>query len=101
MNPLARADLGQAAAGTATGGRTGRFALCEQLLADGIRYMFGNPGTVEEGFLDALAVYPALQYVCALQETVAIAMADGYARATRGPPWSSCTAASASATASG
>ena len=38
--------------------RTGRFAIIEQLLADGIRYMFGNPGTVEEGFLDSLSDYP-------------------------------------------
>ncbi|MGH8930661.1 MAG: thiamine pyrophosphate-binding protein [Egibacteraceae bacterium] len=65
--------------------RTGRFAIIEQLLADGIRYMFGNPGTSEEGFLDALLDYPDLDYILALQETVAVAMADGYARATREP----------------
>ncbi len=59
--------------------------MCEQLLAEGIRYVFGNPGTVEQGFLDALTSYPALQYVCALQETVAVGIADGYARATHGP----------------
>ena len=33
-------------------GKTGRFAILDQLLADGIHYMFGNPGTVEQGFLD-------------------------------------------------
>jgi thiamine pyrophosphate-dependent acetolactate synthase large subunit-like protein len=65
--------------------RTGSSAMCEQLLAEGIRYVFGNPGTVEQGFLDALTSYPALQYVCALQETIAVGMADGYARATHGP----------------
>jgi benzoylformate decarboxylase len=65
--------------------KTGRFALIEQLLADGITHMFGNPGTVEQGFLDALADYPEMQYVTALQETVAVAMADGYARVTRRP----------------
>jgi len=79
------ADLGPEVASTTAGGRTGRFALVEQLLADDIRYMFGNPGTVEQGFLDALADYPALQYVCALQETVAVGIADGYARATHRP----------------
>lgn len=67
------------------GQRTGRFALLEQLLADGIRYLFGNPGTVEQGFLDALAHYPALRYIFALQETVAVGIADGYARASRRP----------------
>ena len=65
--------------------KTGRFAIVEQLLADGITYMFGNPGTVEQGFLDALGEYPALRYVTTLQETVAVAMADGYARATQRP----------------
>ena len=40
------ADLGQEVASTTAGGRTGRFALVEQLLADDIRYMFGNPGTL-------------------------------------------------------
>src|SRR3954469_25002044 len=47
--------------------------------------MFGNPGTVEQGFLDALASYPEMRYVTTLQETVAVAMADGYARATHRP----------------
>ena len=65
--------------------KTGRFALIEQFLADGVSCMFGNPGTVEEGFLDALGSYPDLQYILTLHETVALAMADGYARATRKP----------------
>jgi benzoylformate decarboxylase len=65
--------------------KTGRFAILEQLLADGITYMFGNPGTVEQGFLDALADYPDLTYVTTLQETIAVAMADGYSRATQRP----------------
>jgi benzoylformate decarboxylase len=76
-------DLGQLA-GTSAGVRTGRFALLEQLLADDVRFLFGNPGTVEQGFLDALADYPALRYVFALQE-VAVGIADGYARASRRP----------------
>jgi benzoylformate decarboxylase len=66
-------------------GKTGRFVILDQLLADGIHYMFGNPGTVEQGFLDALSDYPDLQYILTLQETVAVAIADGYARATKRP----------------
>jgi benzoylformate decarboxylase len=66
-------------------GKTGRFAILDQLLADGIHYMFGNPGTVEQGLLDALSDYQDLQYILTLQETVAVAIADGYARATRRP----------------
>jgi thiamine pyrophosphate-dependent acetolactate synthase large subunit-like protein len=65
--------------------RTGRFAIIEQLLADGIDHMFGNPGTVEQGFLDALSDYPDFKYIFALQETIAVAVADGYARVTKKP----------------
>src|SRR6266508_1262697 len=65
--------------------RTGRFAIIEQFVADGIHYMFGNPGTVEQGFLDALESYPDFHYILTLQETVAVAMADGMARATKKP----------------
>jgi thiamine pyrophosphate-dependent acetolactate synthase large subunit-like protein len=67
------------------GGKTGRFAIIEQLRADGIQFMFGNPGTVEQGFLDALSAFPDFKYILTLQETVAVAMADGYARATKKP----------------
>lgn len=66
-------------------GKTGRFAVIEQFMADGIQYMFGNPGTVEQGFLDALEEYPDFKYILSLQETIAVAMADGYARATKKP----------------
>jgi benzoylformate decarboxylase len=65
--------------------KTGRFAILEQFLADGIHYIFGNPGTVEQGFLDALSDYPELKYILTLQETVAVMAADGYARATQKP----------------
>jgi benzoylformate decarboxylase len=65
--------------------KTGRFAILEQFLADGIQYMFGNPGTSEEGFLDALSQYPELKYILTLQESVAVMAADGYARATKKP----------------
>ncbi|MFC7381796.1 thiamine pyrophosphate-binding protein [Sphaerisporangium rhizosphaerae] len=68
-----------------TDARTGNEAIIEQFLADGMRYMFGNPGTVEQGFLDALEKYDDFHYVLTLQETVAVGIADGYARATGGP----------------
>lgn len=65
--------------------KTGRFTLIEQFLADGMTYMFGNPGTVEQGFLDALWDYPQMKYLLTLQESVAVMVADGYARATQKP----------------
>ncbi len=65
--------------------KTGRFAILDQLTADGVQFMFGNPGTVEQGFLDALWDYPNLRYVLTLQESVAVMIGDGYARATQKP----------------
>lgn len=65
--------------------KTGCFAIIEQLLSDGITYMFGNPGTVEQGFLDALSDYPEMKYILTLHESVAVLMADAYARATQRP----------------
>jgi benzoylformate decarboxylase len=65
--------------------KTGRYAILEQFLGDGMRYMFGNPGTVEQGFLDAIDSYADLRYILTLQESVAVTVADGYARATQKP----------------
>ena len=64
---------------------TGCHAIFRQFLADGITHMFGNPGTVEQGFLDALADFPEMKYILTLQESVAVLCADGYARATQRP----------------
>lgn len=61
----------------------GTHAIIEQLLEDGITYIFGNPGTVEQGFLDALGQYPEMKYILTLQESVAVMMGDAYARATK------------------
>lgn len=65
--------------------KAGRTALIEQLLAENIHYLFGNPGTVEQGFLDALRDYKDMHYILALQEAAVVGMADGYARATGRP----------------
>src|SRR2546421_257432 len=63
----------------------GRNALLEVLRTEGVVHCFGNPGTTELPFVDALADQPELRYVLALQENVAVAMADGYAQASRRP----------------
>lgn len=65
--------------------RTGRHAIIEQFLADGMDHMFGNPGTVEQGFLDVLRDNPKMKYILGLQETIPLGIADGYARATKRP----------------
>jgi benzoylformate decarboxylase len=66
-------------------GKSGNEKIIEQFLADGMDHMFGNPGTVEQGFLDALSAYPAMKYILTLQESIAVLMADGYARASQKP----------------
>ncbi len=63
--------------------RTGYQAVLEQFVADGVTHIFGNPGTVEQGFLDELGDFPAIEYVLTLQESVAVMAADAYARAAR------------------
>ena len=64
---------------------TGKRALLEQLIADGVCHIFGNPGTTEQGFMDVLQDYPQVQFMLALHEGVAMSMADAYARLTRRP----------------
>ena len=67
---------------TATNGRS---VLLEVLRSEGVTHCFGNPGTTELPFVDALADEQGLHYVLALQENVAVAMADGYAQASGRP----------------
>ena len=64
---------------------TGKQALMEMLRAEGVEYIFGNPGTSESAIMDALEGYPDLKHILALQEGVAMGMADSYARATGKP----------------
>ena len=53
------------------------------LRAYGLTTILGNLGSTEEPFL---ADYPSdFRYVLGLQEASVIAMADGFAQATRGP----------------
>ena len=64
---------------------TGKHAMMEMLRAEGVRYVFGNPGTSESAMMDAIEHYPDLEYVLVTQEGVAVGMADSYGRATGKP----------------
>ena len=64
---------------------TGKEALVRMLIAEGVEYIFGNPGTSETPMMDALQDFPQIRYIQALQEGTAVGMADGYARATGRP----------------
>jgi len=59
--------------------------LLEVLASEGVTHVFGNPGTTELPFVDALAGRDEPHYVLALQEASAVAMADGYAQVTGRP----------------
>ena len=61
---------------------SGKQIFMETLMAEGIRYVFGNPGTTELPIIDSLHDYPDIDYVLCLQEAVAVSMADAYALAT-------------------
>jgi benzoylformate decarboxylase len=63
---------------------SGKQAFLEVLKQEGVRVMFGNPGTTELPLMDGLVREPDIHYVLALQEGVAVAMADGYAQASGG-----------------
>jgi benzoylformate decarboxylase len=71
------------------------------LRAEGVRCIFGNPGSTETPFLDAIIRYPDLEYVLGLHESAVVAMADGYARATGQPSVVSIHAAPGTANALG
>lgn len=67
------------------GRMTGKRAVMEQLIADGVTHVFGNPGSTEQGFMDSLADYPQIKFILALHEGGAVSMADAYARMTGKP----------------
>src|SRR5262245_59742147 len=54
----------------------------EILAAAGVRHIFGNPGTTELPFNDALARDPRFRYVFGVHEIPVTAAADGYALAS-------------------
>ena len=64
---------------------TGKRAFMEMLRAEGVKYIFGNPGTSESAITSSLPSYPDIEYVVTTQEGVAMGMADGYATATGQP----------------
>ena len=61
---------------------SGKRAFLELLKQEGVRILFGNPGTTELPLMDALAVDNEMRYVLGLQEAAVMAMADGYAQAS-------------------
>src|ERR1700692_1652569 len=61
---------------------TGRSAFLALLKDEGITHLLGNPGTAELPIIHALKDQPDLTYVMAMQESLVVAMADGFSRAS-------------------
>ena len=61
---------------------TGRSAFLALLKDEGVTHLFGNPGTTELPIMHALKEHPDLTYVLGLQESLVVAMADGFSRAS-------------------
>ncbi|MFC1901893.1 thiamine pyrophosphate-binding protein [Chloroflexota bacterium] len=59
---------------------TGREALMQVFLDEGVEYVFGLPGTTELLFLDALEDHPEMKYILGLNEAVVAGIAQGYTR---------------------
>lgn len=66
-------------------GQRGADLFVEVLRSEGVRHVFGNPGTTELPLLDALSGVHDIHYVLGLQEASVVAMADGYAQASGRP----------------
>jgi benzoylformate decarboxylase len=63
---------------------SGKRAFLDLLKQEGVKVMFGNPGTTELPLMDAFAVEHDIRYILGLQEAALMSMADGYAQASGG-----------------
>ena len=61
---------------------TGRAAFLQLLADEGVTQLFGNPGTTELAIMEVVPQFPQLKFVLGLQESVVVAMADGFCRAS-------------------
>jgi benzoylformate decarboxylase len=64
---------------------TGAQAMFELLVREGVKYVFGNPGTTELPLMDQFAARDEIEYILALHEDSALGIAAGYAEATGKP----------------
>src|SRR5437660_277631 len=61
---------------------TGRSAFLALLKVEGITHLFGTAGTTGLPIMHALKDHPGLTYVMAMQESLVVAIADGFSRAS-------------------
>src|SRR6201992_4042477 len=82
MMPAPRANEHDGRGGDMKNRITGRSAFLALLKDEGITHLFGNPGTTELPIMHALKDHPDLTYVMAMQESLVVAIAEGYSRAS-------------------
>src|SRR5438045_6328140 len=77
----------QAAEGQAYKGIEGSGGECfaEQLIASGVKYVFGNSASEDAQFYEALVDRPQLKYILTPHEGPGAAMAAGYVKASQEP----------------
>ena len=87
--PAARAQSTEAGKGTIEGIRivegSGGECFAEQLMASGVRYVFGNSASEDAHFYEALVDRPQLRYILTPHEGPGAAMAAGYVKASGEP----------------
>ncbi len=82
--PLAHSQETRSAASTAIKVFEGTGGACfaEQLIASGVKYVFGNSASEDAQFYEALVDRPQLQYILTPHEGPGAAMAAGYVKAS-------------------
>src|SRR5438132_1979959 len=85
--PIAHAQEGRRVAPEAIKMVEGTGALCfaEQLIASGVKYVFGNSASEDAQFYEALVDRPQLKYILTPHEGPGAAMAAGYVKASGEP----------------
>ena len=85
--PLAHAQAspGAAASGVKVFQGTGGECFAEQLIASGVKHVFGNSASEDAEFYEALVDRPQLKYILTPHEGPGAAMAAGYVKASGEP----------------
>ena len=84
--PVAHAqEAGRAGAAVKVFEGTGGACFAEQLIASGVKYVFGNSGFEDAQFYEALVDRPQLKYILTPHEGPGAAMAAGYVKASGEP----------------
>ena len=83
--PVAHAQDAGAIEGIKVFEGTGGECFAEQLIASGVRYVFGNSASEDAHFYEALVDRPQLEYILTPHEGPGAAMAAGYVKASQQP----------------